>query len=93
MWGNFQSSGSNDWIPNITYDNRWPITGHDTAINIAVNLTHTRGAHTFKFGPMRERENFGQARSGRSAASSTSPTTPRTRTTPGLPFPTPFSAR
>lgn len=64
MWGNFQSSGSNDWIPNVTYDNRWPITGHDTAINIAVNLTHTRGAHTFKMGVMRERENFGQARSG-----------------------------
>lgn len=64
MWGNFQSSGSNDWVPNVTYDNRWPITGHDTAANIAVNLTHTRGAHTFKMGVMRERENFGQARSG-----------------------------
>jgi hypothetical protein len=64
MWGNFQSSGSNDWIPNVTYDNRWPITGHDTAANIAVNLTHTRGAHTLKAGVMRERENFGQARSG-----------------------------
>ena len=64
MWGNFQSSGSADWIPNVTYDNRWPITGHDTAANIAASLTHTRGAHTFKFGGMRERENFGQARSG-----------------------------
>jgi hypothetical protein len=64
QWGNFQSSGSNDWIPNITYDNRWPITGHDTAINVAATLTHTRGAHTFKTGLMRERENFGQARSG-----------------------------
>jgi Carboxypeptidase regulatory-like domain len=64
MWGNFQSSGSNDWIPNVTYDNRWPITGHDTAVNIAANLTHNRGAHIFKFGAMRERENFGQARSG-----------------------------
>jgi hypothetical protein len=64
MWGNFQSSGSNDWIPNVTYDNRWPITGHDTAMNIAASLTHNRGAHTLKFGAMRERENFGQARSG-----------------------------
>jgi hypothetical protein len=64
MFGNFQSSGSNDWIPNITYDNRWPITGHDTAANISASITHTRGAHTFKAGVMRERENFGQARSG-----------------------------
>lgn len=64
QWGNFQSSGSNDWIPNIVYDNRWPITGHDTAGNVAATLTHNRGAHTLKAGVMRERENFGQARSG-----------------------------
>jgi len=64
LWGNFQSSGNNDWIPNVNYDNRWPITGHDSAINAAVNLTHNRGAHTLKAGLMRERENFGQARSG-----------------------------
>src|SRR6266545_329663 len=63
-WGTFQSSGSADWIPNVSYDNRWPITGHDTAFNISANMTHTRGAHTFKMGVMRERENFGQARSG-----------------------------
>jgi hypothetical protein len=63
-WGTFQSSGNADWIPNVTYDNRWPITGHDTAFNISANMTHTRGAHTFKMGAMRERENFGQARSG-----------------------------
>jgi hypothetical protein len=63
-WGNFQSSGSSDWIPNISYDNRWPITGHDTAFNVNLNLTHNRGSHTFKVGAMRERENFGQARSG-----------------------------
>jgi hypothetical protein len=63
-WGNFQSSGNADWIPNVAYDNRWPITGHDTAFNISSNLTHTRGSHTFKTGLMRERENFGQARSG-----------------------------
>ncbi len=64
MWGNFQSSGSNDWIPNINYDGRFPLTGNDSAINAAVNLTHTRGSHTFKLGLMREQENFGQARSG-----------------------------
>jgi hypothetical protein len=64
MWGNFQSSGNNDWIPNINYDGRFPLTGKDSAINAAANLTHTRGAHTFKMGFMRERENFGQARSG-----------------------------
>jgi hypothetical protein len=63
-WGNFQSSGSNDYIPNVTYDNRWPITGHDYAIPMAVNMTHSRGAHTFKAGLLREREMFQQARSG-----------------------------
>ena len=63
-WGTFQSSGNADWIPNVSYDNRWPITGHDSAIAISMNLTHTRGAHTFKAGLLRERENFGQARSG-----------------------------
>lgn len=63
-WGNFQSSGSNDYIPNVTYDNRWPITGHDYAIPMAVNITHSRGSHTFKAGGLREREMFQQARSG-----------------------------
>ena len=64
-WGtNLQSSGSADWVPNIAYDNRWPITGHDLAFNVSANLTHTRGAHAFKFGGMREQENFQQARSG-----------------------------
>ena len=48
----------------IFYDNRWPITGEDSAFNAAINLTHTRGTHTFKFGVMRESEVFGQARSG-----------------------------
>ena len=48
----------------IFYDNRWPITGEDSALNLALNLTHTRGSHTFKLGVMREHEVFGQARSG-----------------------------
>jgi Carboxypeptidase regulatory-like domain len=64
LWGTFQSTSSADWVPNVNYDNRWPITGHDSAINASMNLTHNRGAHTFKAGLMRERENFGQARSG-----------------------------
>ena len=63
-FGTIQSSGSTDWNPNITYDNRWPITGHDYAMPYAVNVTHTRGAHTFKAGALRERELFQQARSG-----------------------------
>ncbi|RPI51163.1 MAG: carboxypeptidase regulatory-like domain-containing protein, partial [Acidobacteria bacterium] len=48
----------------IFYDNRWPITGEDSAFPISLKLTHTRGNHTFKMGIMREREVFGQARSG-----------------------------
>jgi hypothetical protein len=63
-YGTIQSSGNTDWNPNITYDNRWPITGHDYAIPMAVNMTHTRGAHTIKAGALREREMFQQARSG-----------------------------
>lgn len=63
-FGTIQSSGSTDWNPNITYDNRWPITGHDYAMPYAANVTHTRGAHTFKAGALRERELFQQARSG-----------------------------
>ena len=46
------------------YDGRWPIYGNDIAINAAINLTHTRGRHTYKMGVMREDELFGQARSG-----------------------------
>jgi Carboxypeptidase regulatory-like domain len=48
----------------IFYDNRWPITGEDSAFPAAINLTHTRGTHTFKMGIMRENEFNGQARSG-----------------------------
>lgn len=64
QWGTVQSSGNSDWNPAITYDGRWPLTGHDTAIALSATLTHTRGRHTFKMGVLRERENFGQARSG-----------------------------
>jgi hypothetical protein len=48
----------------VSYDGRWPIYGNDIAINAALNLTHTRGKHTYKLGIMREDEQFGQARSG-----------------------------
>jgi hypothetical protein len=48
----------------IFYDGRWPITGDDINFNVAINLTHTRGPHTYKLGIMREDELFGQARSG-----------------------------
>jgi len=67
-FGNVQSADrnqSNDggtaWV---TYDGRWPITGSDLAFNASLNLTHTRGSHTYKTGVMREDELFGQARSG-----------------------------
>jgi hypothetical protein len=51
-----------DEVPNVVYDNRWPITGADTAVNISASVTHTRGTHTFKAGVMREHEIFAQAR-------------------------------
>ena len=47
------NDGGTAWI---TYDGRWPIYGNDIAINAAVNLTHTRGRHTYKMGIMREDE-------------------------------------
>ena len=61
QFGTLQNN-SND-VPNITYDNRWPITGADTAFPIGNNFTYSRGAHTFKAGVLREHERFGQARS------------------------------
>ena len=48
--------------PFVGYDNRFPLTGSDWAFNNTISLTHTRGAHTFKTGVMREDEFFGQAR-------------------------------
>jgi large subunit ribosomal protein L17 len=72
LWGNIPtadrnaSNGSADagGPAQVQYDGRWPIYGNDLAINAAVNLTHTRGRHTYKMGLMREDELFGQARSG-----------------------------
>src|SRR4029450_7290671 len=64
QFGTLQSVGGGAEAPNITYDGRWPITGADTALAFMGTLTHTRGAHTFKTGVLREHERFTQARSG-----------------------------
>jgi hypothetical protein len=62
QWGGLQSNSHT--VPNITYDGRLPLTGADMAFVASAQLTHTRGAHTFKTGIMREHERFTQARSG-----------------------------
>lgn len=47
MFGTNLQNNSNE-VPNINYDGRWPIVGADTAIAGSLNLTHTRGSHTFQ---------------------------------------------
>src|ERR1051326_8721401 len=37
-------------VPDISYDNRWPIVGADSSMPIGDNITYTRGAHIFKAG-------------------------------------------
>jgi hypothetical protein len=59
-----RASNNDGGTGQISYDGRWPIYGNDIAVNAAINLTHTRGRHTYKLGVMREDEFFGQARSG-----------------------------
>lgn len=59
-----RNSSNDGGTAQITYDGRWPITGNDIAVKLGINLTHTRGKHTYKMGVMREDELFGQARSG-----------------------------
>jgi len=49
-------------VPEINYDNRYPLTGEDTAMPITNNTTYIRGNHTFKFGALREFEASRQAR-------------------------------
>ena len=61
-FGTIQSNSQE--VPDIFYDNRWPITGADTALVGSLQLTHTRGDHTLKAGLLREHERFTQARSG-----------------------------
>ena len=92
-WGNFQSSGSNDWIPNIstTIDGRSrATTRHSTSTSTSrttADRTPSRSARcaSARISARRDR--------GPSPASSTSAPTRRTRTTPDLPSPTPSSAR
>jgi carboxypeptidase family protein len=59
-----RNSSNDGGTGQITYDGRWPITGNDIAVPVSINLTHTRGKHTYKLGILREDELFGQARSG-----------------------------
>jgi hypothetical protein len=48
-----------------SYDNRWPITGIDSAAPISDNLTYTYGPHTLKAGSLWEYERNTQAPRGR----------------------------
>lgn len=50
-------------VPDIKYDNRWPIDGADSSFPIADNVTYAHKDHTFKAGITRIYERFGQARS------------------------------
>jgi hypothetical protein len=59
-FGSLQSASQS--VPNITFDTRLPLTGEDSAMPFADNLTYTRGAHIFKFGATRIAERTQQAR-------------------------------
>jgi hypothetical protein len=58
--GSLQNSSFN--AAAASYDNRWPITGVDTAAPISDNLTYTYGPHTLKAGFLWEYERNTQAR-------------------------------
>jgi carboxypeptidase family protein len=60
MFGTLQNNSQS--VPDISYDNRWPIVGADSSFPIGNNITYTRGAHIFKAGVLRVAERFGQAR-------------------------------
>ncbi len=60
FFGTLQSASQA--VPEFNYDNRYPLTGEDTAMPITNNTTYTRGNHTFKFGALREFEAARQAR-------------------------------
>jgi hypothetical protein len=49
-------------VPEINYDNRYPLSGEDTAMPITNNTTYTKGKHTVKFGALRVLEAARQAR-------------------------------
>ncbi len=58
--GSLQNSSFN--AAAASFDNRWPITGIDTAAPISDNLTYTYGPHTLKAGFLWEYERNTQAR-------------------------------
>jgi hypothetical protein len=58
--GSLQNSSFN--AAAASYDNRWPITGVDSAAPISDNLTYIYGPHTLKAGILREYERNTQAR-------------------------------
>ena len=59
-FGSLQNSSFSSAV--ASYDNRWPITGIDTAAPFQDNLTYTYGPHTLKAGVLREYERNTQAR-------------------------------
>ena len=61
FFGSLQSNSQA--VPEINYDNRYPLTGEDTAMPITLTTTYTRGSHTFKAGVLRSFEAARQARS------------------------------
>ena len=60
FFGSLQSNSQA--VPEINYDNRYPLTGEDTAMPITLIATYTRGNHTFKAGAQRAFEAARQAR-------------------------------
>jgi len=58
--GSLQNSSFSSAV--ASFDNRWPITGIDTAAPISDNLTYTYGPHTLKAGFLWEYERNTQAR-------------------------------
>ena len=60
FFGTLQNNSQS--VPEVSYDNRYPLTGEDTAMPISDNVTYTRGVHTFKAGALRAFEATRQAR-------------------------------
>ncbi len=60
FFGTLQNNSQS--VPEISYDNRYPLTGEDTAMPISNNTIYTRGNHIFKAGVLREFEAARQAR-------------------------------
>jgi hypothetical protein len=58
LFGTLPSSANyaDGGTPSIIYDNRFPLTGLNQDLTDSLNLTHTRGNHTFKIGLLRDDE-------------------------------------